>query len=94
MPVGVLTLHIHLTGCTSLKEKRGRLKPLLVRLHREFNVSAVEMDYLDSWQSSLIACAVISNDKAVVQSTLQHISRWVEGNWPDVDIVDDHIDLL
>ncbi|OQY29775.1 MAG: hypothetical protein B6243_10930, partial [Anaerolineaceae bacterium 4572_5.2] len=39
MSLGLLTLHIQISGCSSLKEKRGRLKPLLARLHREFNVS-------------------------------------------------------
>ncbi|MCH7481016.1 MAG: DUF503 family protein, partial [Chloroflexi bacterium] len=39
MVVGILKLHIHLAGCSSLKEKRGRLKPLLTRLRREFNIS-------------------------------------------------------
>ncbi|MBA4379619.1 MAG: DUF503 domain-containing protein, partial [Anaerolinea sp.] len=34
--IGLLTLHLHLPACASLKEKRGRLKPLIHRLHREF----------------------------------------------------------
>ncbi len=38
--LGLLTLNIQLPGCTSLKETRGRLKPLLARLHREFGISA------------------------------------------------------
>jgi uncharacterized protein len=36
--IGQLTIYLHLPGCASLKEKRGRLKPLLARLHREFNL--------------------------------------------------------
>jgi uncharacterized protein YlxP (DUF503 family) len=39
MSIGILTLEIQLPGCKSLKEKRSRLKPLIARLHREFNVS-------------------------------------------------------
>jgi uncharacterized protein YlxP (DUF503 family) len=35
MVIGVLTLHLHIPGAASLKDKRKRLKPLLVRLHRE-----------------------------------------------------------
>jgi len=41
--IGTLTFHLHLPGCASLKEKRSRLKPLLARLHRQFNVSTAEM---------------------------------------------------
>ncbi|HEX7542302.1 MAG TPA: DUF503 domain-containing protein, partial [Anaerolineales bacterium] len=61
---GLLTLHLHLPGCASLKEKRGRLKPLLTRLHREFNVSVAEMDLQDKWQESVIACGMVNSDKA------------------------------
>ena len=39
-----LSLHLHLPGCASLKEKRGRIKPLMARLRREFNLSVAEMD--------------------------------------------------
>ena len=45
--IGILTLHLQLPGCASLKEKRGRLKPLLARLHRKFNIPAAEMDLRD-----------------------------------------------
>ena len=35
--IATLTIHLHLPGCTSLKEKRGRIKPLMSRLRREFS---------------------------------------------------------
>ena len=35
MSIGLLTLHLHLPGCASLKEKRGKIKPLITRLHRD-----------------------------------------------------------
>ena len=94
MTVGVLTLQIHIPGCTSLKEKRRRLKPLLARLHREFNISAAEMDRLDAWQEAVLSCALVSNDPAYIERTLQSIARWVENSWPDVSLVDDQIELI
>jgi hypothetical protein len=94
MPIGLLTLHIHLPGCSSLKEKRSRIKPLLARLRREFNISVAEMDYLDAWQESLIACVLVSNDHRVAQSSLQHISNWIEDNWPDIYVAADQIEIL
>jgi len=92
--VGTLSLHIHLAGCSSLKEKRGRLKPLLSRLQQKFNVSVAEIDYLDVWQDAAIACTLVGNDKNHVQRSLQKINQWVEKNWPDVDVVDDCIELI
>ena len=92
--IGILTLHIHIPGCKSLKEKRSRLKPLLSRLHKEFNISVAEMDAHDVWQSAVIACAVVSNDKAQAQRTLQTVSAWVEQNWQDVTITDEEFEII
>ncbi len=94
MSLGLLTLHIHLPGCVSLKEKRGRLKPLIARLHREFNVSVAELDYQDAWQEAVIGCALVSNDAAHTQRSLQAVTHWVETNWPDVSLEDDQIEII
>ena len=94
MTVGILTLYIHLPGCTSLKEKRQRLKPLLARLHREYNISAAEMGHLDAWQEAVLACALVSNDAGYIQRSLQSIANWVKINWPDVSLMDDQMELI
>jgi hypothetical protein len=94
MHIGVLTLHIHLDGCTSLKEKRSRLKPLLTRLHREFNISVAEIDHQDIWQDSIIACTLVSNSQAHTQRSLQQVSDWIETSWPDVTLVEDQLEML
>jgi uncharacterized protein YlxP (DUF503 family) len=94
MSIGLLTLHIHLPGCSSLKEKRGRLKPLLAKLHKDYNVSAVEVDHLDVWQDAVIACALVSNDGKHTQRVLQKIANWVDTSWRDVDMVSEEIELL
>lgn len=94
MSIGLLTLHLRLPGCSSLKEKRGRLKPFLARLHREYNISAAEVDLLDKWQETLIACAVVSNDTRQNQRLLQHIIDWVERDWPDVDVIAEQMEMI
>lgn len=94
MPVGLLILHLRLPGCSSLKEKRSRLKPLLARLHREFNISVVEYDYNDSWQQAVIACALVSNDNGQTQRSLQRVVKWIENSWPDVFLEAEQIELL
>jgi hypothetical protein len=91
--LGILILKLQLPGCTSLKEKRSRLKPLLARLHREFNLSAAEIEYLDSWQSAEIACALVSNDPDHTMRALQRVPRWVDENWPDVELIEEQIEL-
>jgi uncharacterized protein YlxP (DUF503 family) len=94
MSLGILTLHLHIPGCTSLKEKRSRLKPLLARLHREFNISVSEVDRQDSWQQAVIACALVGNDPDHVQRSLQKIVDWVEIFWPDVEVSDEQLELV
>jgi uncharacterized protein YlxP (DUF503 family) len=94
MALGLLTLHLLIPGCVSLKEKRGRLKPLIARLHREFNISVAELGRMDSWQHAEIGCAMISNDPAHNRRALQEVLYWVESNWPDVQVIDNHIELV
>lgn len=92
--IGVLTIHLHLPACSSLKEKRGRLKPLIARLHREFNVSVAEMDLHDMWQEAVIACALVNSDAAHIQRSLQSVGKWVEANWPDGQVIDQKIEIV
>ncbi len=92
--VGILTLHILLPGCTSLKEKRGRLKPLLARLHKEFNLSAAEMDLQDKWREAVLACAMVGNNRVHLEQSLQAVTKWVEQNWQDVELYEEHLELL
>ena len=92
--IATLTIHLHLPACASLKEKRGRIKPLISRLHREFNVSVAEIDLQDTWQQAIIGCAMIGNDHAFLQSALQNVAKWVEGNWPDGDVIEVKSEIL
>lgn len=94
MSIGILTLHLHVPGCASLKEKRRRIKPLLARLHREFNISTAEVELNDVWQSAVIACAIVSNDPKHVRRTLMKIITWIERHWPDVELMDDQLEII
>lgn len=92
--LGQLTIHLHLPGCGSLKEKRGRIKPLLARLRREFNISVAELDLQDKWSETVIGCAAVSADSIILQQSLQSVAKWVEGNWTDGDIIQQKIEII
>ena len=94
MIIGILTLKLHLPGCGSLKEKRRRLKPLLARLHKEFNVSAAETAHNDVWQSAGVGCALVGTDSGYIQRKLASIVAWIEKKWPDVTVMDDRIEIV
>lgn len=94
MHIAALTVELHLPGCASLKQKRSRVRSLVARLHREFNVSSAEVDLNDLHQSALIACVVVSNDQGRTQKILGRIPRWIERHRPDLQIVDHHIEII
>lgn len=91
--VATLAIHLHIPDCASLKEKRGRIKPLIARLHREFNISVAEIGLQDTWQETVIACAMVGNERGHLESALQTVAKWVEGNWTDGDVIDQKIEL-
>jgi uncharacterized protein YlxP (DUF503 family) len=91
--IATLTIHLHLPACGSLKEKRGRIKPLIARLHREFNVSVAEMDLQDKWQEAVIVCAMVGNARGYLESALQTVAKWVQGNWTDGDVVEQRVEV-
>ena len=88
-----LTIHLRLPVCASLKEKRGRIKPFMSRLHREFNVSVAEMGKQDAWDEAIIVCGMVGNDSAFLQSALQTVAKWAEANWSHGDVWDTKIEL-
>ena len=92
--IATLSIHLHIPGCASLKEKRGFIKPLIARLHREFNVSVAEMDLQDQWQETVIVCAMVGNERGHLESALQTVARWVERNWSDGDVIEQKVEIL
>ena len=93
MIIGACTVRLYLPGNQSLKGKRGRLKPILARLPREFNLAAAETDLQDVWQSAEIGLVTVSNDAGLIQSLLEKSVRWIELNAPDVEVIDYRIEL-
>jgi len=91
--IASLTVHVHIPGCASLKEKRGHIKPLVARLHREFNVSVAEVDLQDKWQEYIIGCAMIGNERGHLESALQTVAKWVESHWTDGDVIAQKIEV-
>ncbi len=73
MPVGLLTLELHIPDARSLKDKRQILRSLKDRLRRKFNIAIAELDFHDVWQSSTIGIVTLSNAQQHVEESLQHV---------------------
>ena len=92
--IGILSLHLHLPGCSSLKDKRRIVKSLIAKMKNKFNVSVAEIDYLDVWQDTEIAVTVVSNNKNKSMEILQSILNWVTKQWHDGYIANDNIEVI
>ncbi len=95
MIIGACSIELRIPGNRSLKGKRSVLKPLLIRLRREFNVSTAEVGFNDMWQTAEVALVTVANnDPGYVQRFLEKVVEWIQTHWPEVQVVDWHIETL
>jgi len=94
MVYAILIIDLKFAYCRSLKGKRSILKPLLHKIHSEFNVSAAEVDKNEIWDESIIGCALISNDKRFAEACLAKIPDLISNHFSDIDILKYSIQFL
>jgi len=92
--IGLLTIELYVPGITSLKEKRGVVKPLVARLHKEFNVSVAEVDDQDQLGHAVLAVACVSADPACAHSLLTHVAESIAAWRLDAELIDYRIEML
>jgi uncharacterized protein len=73
MPVGLLTLEIHLPYSHSLKEKRAVLQKIRDRLRSRFNVAVAELDHQDVWQQATVGVVSISNSQPLLEDMFRQV---------------------
>jgi len=94
MVVGICTIELGLPGNHSLKDKRSVLKPLILRMHREFNVSVAEVDGLDAWRSATLGVAAVSNDAAYLHGLFEKLIKWIESSRLEVEVQDWQVEIV
>lgn len=92
--ISLLTVHLQIPVCNSLKDKRSVLKPLLNRLHQQYNISAAEIDHQDSWHESILACVVVSNDATHNHHVLEQALQALEKQTANMVILEHHIENI
>ncbi len=75
MHILLVTLNIFIPDSHSLKEKRREIKSLKDKLCHRFNASVAEVDKLDSWQQSVIAVCMVSNERSYLEKQLSLIEE-------------------
>jgi len=73
MPIGLLTLEIHIPDAHSLKDKRQVLRSLKDRLRHRYNVAVAELDHQETWQDSVIGVVTLSGNAGHVEQLLRAI---------------------
>lgn len=73
MPVGLLTLEIHLPYSHSLKEKRAVLRKLHDRLRSRFNVAVAELDHRDVWQVATLGVVSVSDSQQLLDAVFRDV---------------------
>lgn len=92
--VGLLTIELYVPGITSLKAKRGVVKPLIARIHKEFNVSVAEVDDQDQLGHAVLAVACVSADPDYVHGLLTHVVESVAAWRLDAELIEYRIEML
>ena len=93
MPVGLLTLEIHIEYAQSLKDKRQVLRSLKDRLRARFNVAVAELAHQESWQRSRVGVVTISSDVRHLEDSLTAIASESE-NILGRDLLSQEIEYL
>lgn len=74
MPIGLLTLEIHIPDARSLKDKRQVLRSLKDRLRAHYNVAVAELDHQELWQRARVGVVSISSDGKHLEESLGQIA--------------------
>lgn len=78
MIIGSCKISFTAAWVSSLKEKRMIVKSLLDRAKRRFNISIAEVEDMDVHQSIVIGFACVSNERAHVDSMIDHVLNFLE----------------
>ncbi|NLW39697.1 MAG: DUF503 domain-containing protein [Tissierellia bacterium] len=93
MIVGTCSIKLMLYEANSLKDKRHIIKSIMARIQSRFNVSIAEVGLNDSWKTSLIGFACVTNDSAHANQTISKVLKFIDGD-SRVEIIDYNIEIL
>jgi uncharacterized protein YlxP (DUF503 family) len=92
MPVGLLSVELHLPGARSLKDKRMTLRSVKDRL-KKLNVAVAETDHHDLWQRASLGIVAIGTTDVHVDQELTAAVREIERTEPGL-ITQTHVEFL
>ncbi|MFL0808963.1 MAG: DUF503 domain-containing protein [Agarilytica sp.] len=93
MHIALLRLSFYLHGCSSLKEKRGRLSGLRDKFGAHKHIAVCEADDQDSWQKAKWNFVVIGLEKGMIDSSFNKIIDHCQ-HQVDAELIDQQIEWL
>ncbi len=93
MIIGSCELKLQIYEANSLKEKRHALKSIIARLKSRFNISIAEVGLNDSWQTSVIGFACVTNDSNHANEIISKVIKFIDGD-SRLEIIEYNIELL
>lgn len=93
MIIGSCTLKLMIYESYSLKDKRHVLKSIITKIQSRFNVSIAELELNDSWQTSVIGFACVTNDTTHANQVITNVIKFIDGDGR-VEILEHNIEIL
>jgi uncharacterized protein YlxP (DUF503 family) len=93
MIIGACSLKLRIYESNSLKDKRQVIKSIIGKIQSRFNVSIAEVDLNDSWQSSIIGFACVTNDTNHANQILSNVIRFIDEDGR-LEIIEHEIEIL
>lgn len=78
MHAAALRVELHLPDAHSLKEKRGKLKPVISELRRRFGISVAEVDHQDLWQRATLGLAIVAPQAGQLRRVVHSLEKYFE----------------
>lgn len=86
MILGICTCEIFIFNANSLKSKRSVIKSIINKSKNRFNISIAEVGENDKWQKSVIAFSTISNDKKIVEESMEKVIDFFD-SYSEIEIL-------
>jgi len=93
MHIAALTVELEITDGITLKDKRQVIKSLLDRIRNRFNVSAAEVDRLDSPRFATLAAVGVANERPFVDEMMAKVANLIESE-PRVLVLQRDLEFL
>lgn len=85
---------LYLPYASTLKEKRSVVRSILDRLKKRINISAMELQYQDLWQRSMLGFAAVAASQTDLNLIEEAVKSSIDLHFTEADIISLHFDII